>query len=250
MLHIIADPVNETLEFRRQRVLNRLSMSPPFTTIFLRQRLDEILGVGQYVMLFGSDGVGPGEVIPPFTVIVESAVNNFQWYEELAITIGKIKPANIVYITRPLIANALVNGEVLQYSEMGWNYRLNGSWNLGEKPFASLTEKGVIKMATTQSLKKALFETMGDAAMGAVNKVVLNGTYEITSFTMFEISTLDDNQCVLTIRYTVPVTSGLGNITRVEVVNSDSQLLSQSNVYVPLIQDIELKHTLTIKEGI
>lgn len=370
MLHIIADPVNETLDFRRQRVMNRLSMSPPFTTIFLRQKLDEILGVGHYDILFGPqesyptysyptninssgmatycdttidvDGIHdktleitfdlmayydggdtitnlrltllgwggyqqmvdipidminndahipikasiklehPGKIttlriantqgidcfyqginlhmrytdvphtedIAPFTVIVESAVSNFQWYEELAITIGKIKPANIAYITRPLVANTIVNGETLEYSEMNWNYRLNGIWKLGEKPLASLASKGVIKMATTKSLKGGLFSIMGDAAVEAVNKVVINGSYVITDFTELEVSIADDTKCMITFTYTVPLSSALGNITKIEVYSGDDALLSQSNVYVPLVQDVELKHTLEIKEGV
>ena len=31
ILRILADPVSETLEFRRARVLNRISIRPPFT---------------------------------------------------------------------------------------------------------------------------------------------------------------------------------------------------------------------------
>src|SRR5574344_1954499 len=40
MLSIIANPAIEDLEFRRQRILNRMSMSPPFTFRFLKQKLN------------------------------------------------------------------------------------------------------------------------------------------------------------------------------------------------------------------
>ena len=50
LLGILADPETETLDFRRMRLINRISIQPPFTTIFLRERLDDIIGVGEYVL--------------------------------------------------------------------------------------------------------------------------------------------------------------------------------------------------------
>jgi len=40
--NIRADMQTETLEFRRQRLLNRMNTVPPFTIRFLRERLDSI----------------------------------------------------------------------------------------------------------------------------------------------------------------------------------------------------------------
>ena len=40
----------DTLEARRNRVLNRLSMVVPFTERFLRSRLDEMYGAGNYTL--------------------------------------------------------------------------------------------------------------------------------------------------------------------------------------------------------
>ena len=43
---IVPDPSTEPLEFRRVRVLNRVSTRPPFTLAFLYQKLDELIGPG------------------------------------------------------------------------------------------------------------------------------------------------------------------------------------------------------------
>lgn len=46
---IIPQP-GDTIEARRNRVLNRLSMVVPFTERYLRSRLDEMYGVGNYTL--------------------------------------------------------------------------------------------------------------------------------------------------------------------------------------------------------
>ena len=49
LFHITPQP-GDTLEARRNRVLNRLSMVVPFTERFLRSRLDEMYGAGNYTL--------------------------------------------------------------------------------------------------------------------------------------------------------------------------------------------------------
>ena len=48
MLNIIANPLTDTIQFRRERIINRLSTSPPYTLKHLRNVLDQLLGVGNY----------------------------------------------------------------------------------------------------------------------------------------------------------------------------------------------------------
>ena len=48
IFNIIPNPSVETLEFRRFRVLNRISTKPPFTLGFLYQKLDELIGKGKW----------------------------------------------------------------------------------------------------------------------------------------------------------------------------------------------------------
>ncbi len=48
MLNIIANPGVETIQFRRERIINRLSTAPPYTLRYLKQRLNSLLGVDNY----------------------------------------------------------------------------------------------------------------------------------------------------------------------------------------------------------
>ncbi len=48
IFHIIPNPSAEDLDFRRYRVLNRISTKPPFTLGFLYQKLDELVGKGKW----------------------------------------------------------------------------------------------------------------------------------------------------------------------------------------------------------
>lgn len=56
----------DTLEARRNRVLNRLSMVVPFTERYLRSRLDEMYGAGNYTL-----------TIDPTTSTATMAINDF-----------------------------------------------------------------------------------------------------------------------------------------------------------------------------
>ena len=70
ILHITPNPVTEPLSFRRDRVLNRLSMHPPFTLTFLYQRLDALFGPGNWEV----------EVdYPNYTLYIEAAVEDQQF---------------------------------------------------------------------------------------------------------------------------------------------------------------------------
>ena len=48
MLKIIATPAIESIQFRRERIINRLSTALPYTLRYLKQRLNSLLGVDNY----------------------------------------------------------------------------------------------------------------------------------------------------------------------------------------------------------
>ena len=48
VLRIIPNPSMEDLDFRRARVLNRITTKPPFTLGVLYQKLDELIGPGEW----------------------------------------------------------------------------------------------------------------------------------------------------------------------------------------------------------
>jgi hypothetical protein len=48
MLNIIANPQSDSIQFRRERIINRLSTALPYTLRYLKQRLNSLLGVDNY----------------------------------------------------------------------------------------------------------------------------------------------------------------------------------------------------------
>lgn len=50
IFQIVPNPETETLDFRRARLINRISTKPPFTLGFLYRKLDELIGPGQWTV--------------------------------------------------------------------------------------------------------------------------------------------------------------------------------------------------------
>lgn len=233
MLNIIANPQTEDLEFRRQRLINRLSMSPPFTFRFLKQRLDEIIGVGGWKAYIDHDN---------YTLYVESSATNQSWYSEMEFTINRLKPCNMVFINVPFTAMNINVSEEISYTALNWKYRL-GSWRLGQNPFALMDGGGIVKMPELKSIQPALlFDTAGFVADDIV-AVLLNDTVKVSNF---KVKSVDSN--VVSIEYEVDSTM-TNLITDIKLLRADDTVLTQSAVYVPVTQTVVSKHIITVKEG-
>lgn len=235
MLSIIPNPSTETLEFRRDRIINRLSMTPPFTFRFLKKKLDEIIGVGKWKAYIDFSN---------YTLYVESSANNQIWFEEIIITMSNLKPANIVFINQPLITQGLVLSEKISYSTMQYNYVLGVSWVLGAKPFLSYIDKGAIKLSNVSSLQSGLFNDVADFTASDIASVLINDSVTITAFVTKQASAN-----IVDIEYNV-LTSQVQAITNIKLKNSLGEVLSEAIVYVPLLEDVLMKHTITVKEEI
>ena len=234
MLNIVANSKSEDLEFRRQRIMNRLSMSPPFTFRFLKQKLDEIIGVGAYSVYID---------FPNYTLYVESSAADQNWYSEIEFTINRIKPCNLVFINVPYTAVAINLSEEISYAQKTWKYRL-GSWKLRDFPFATLTEGGIIKMPETKSIQQALLNDTANFVLQDISYVLINNTKKISEFALKQVS---DN--IVTIEYTVtPTMTNL--ITNIKLMKADDTVLTQSSVYVPVTQTVMNKHTIAVKESV
>ena len=235
MLGIIPNPATEPLQFRRDRIINRLSMTPPFTFRFLKKKLDEIIGVGKWKAYID---------FSTYTLYVESSANNQIWFEEIIITMSNLKPANIVFINQPLITQGLVMSEEISYSTMQYNYVLGVSWVLGAKPFLSYIDKGAIKLSNVSSLQSSLFNDVADFTASDIASVLLNDSVVISSFVTKQASAN-----LVDIEYNVS-TSQVQSITNIKLKNSSGEVLSEAVVYVPLLEDVLMKHTITVKEDI
>ena len=258
MFSIVANPSTEDLEFRRQRVLNRMTTSPPFTLRFLKQKLDAIIGEGRWKVTMNYAN---------YTLYVEASAVNQNWYTELEFTINQIKPCNIVFINRPRTDLSLSMTEEISYKTMKWNYIL-GSWLLGRLPFATiegaeviewyyklgqwplgknpfaLTEGGnIIKMATTPSIQDALLQDTAGFVVTDIAAVLINDETKITNFTIKSASGR-----FVTLEY--QVTSAMTSVvTNIKLLKSDDTVLTDSNVYVPVTDTILSRHSIEVKEG-
>lgn len=235
ILGITANPAIEDIEFRRNRIINRLSMTVPFTMRFLKNRLDEIIGKDRWTAYLDFDN---------YTLYIESAAENQVWYHEILVTVNKLKPANIVFINKPLIVKDILVSEKINFSKVIFNYRL-GSWVLGQKPFTSLEDKGVIKMAATSSIKQDLLNHMATFTASDIADVRINGTFMVPAFVT---KTAVNNQAI--IEYEISETAGISEITQIELLDSVGTVLADSAVYVPILERVLLKHTIQIKEGV
>lgn len=232
----ITDGDDKDLEFRRQRVLNRLAMNMPFTLRALKQKLNDLIGKGNYVVSVDNEN---------YTLIVESKILNQVWFNETYITINKMKPANIVFINKPFIDEKILVNEEISLSQREYNYRLGTTWSLGIKPFKTLNEKGVIKLKENKSITNYFVDEMRNFIISKIGYVKLNNIKVVNEFITKDV--IDGKP---TIEYAVSKAWGLGEITKVDIYTSDDNLLTTVNLYVPIIEDLELKHVINVEEGV
>ena len=233
IFHIVPNPQTEDVDFRRYRVLNRITTKPPYTLGFLYQKLDELIGPGLWEVTVD---------YPNYTLYIESSAQNQNYAQEVAFTINQIKPAHIVYVNTPFIQSGLLLSEQIERLIRTYNYKL-GSWALGQLPFATDGENEVVKLPETPSIQEALLGDVADFVSGDVASARINGTIPITSLN----KSVEGN--ILTITYTV-ASSQTTEITSVELLDGEGNVLTSSTVYVPVGDTIVMKHTIPVSEGV
>lgn len=255
VLHIIPDPATESLDFRRVRVISRISTKPPFTLAFLYNKLDELIGPGAWNVTVD---------YPNYTLYIESGAKNQNYFYELAYTIGKIKPAHIVYINRPLVSSSIALTETIERRDLQYfyilgqwslgagpfasddtiyNYKL-GSWRLGQNPFGSDNQDRweMIKMPNAESIQPALLNQTAAFVAGDVAQARINGNILIPAVQ----GSSGNGQAVITYTVTPAMAS---TVTQTELLDKDGNTLTSATVYVPVSGVIQFRHTIPVKEG-
>lgn len=234
MLHIVASPETEDLEFRRQRLINRMSMSPPYTFRFLKQKLDEIMGEGNWAAHIDFNN---------YTLYIESSASNQSWFSEMAFTVNSVKPCNMVFINVPYTNRTIHLSEQISYSSVAWKYRL-GSWKLGRDPFSIMEGGGVAKMPEVKSIQQAMLNDTAAFVSSDINAVLLNDSIRVTEFRSKQVT---DNSVSVEYSVTADMTS---LITDIKLLKADNTVLTQAAVYVPITQSTICKHNILVKEGV
>lgn len=233
MFSILANPSTESLEFRRERILNRMSLQPPFTMRWLQNKLDEIIGVGKWNAYVDYANR---------TLYVESFIVNQLWFNELRITINRIKPCNLVFTNKPLLIEDVLASETVFTSAKHYNYVL-GHWQLGQKPFATVDPEEVIKLPSVKSINNNLLTDVAAFSASDVVAVRLNGSVKITEFT-----TKEGQGTMTLIEYEVKPEQAR-EITQIELLGTGDRVLTSSTVYIPVTEAVICKHTINFKEG-
>lgn len=233
IFHIKPNPVAEDLEFRRFRVLTRISSRAPFTMNFLRTKLDQIIGPGNWTMRMD---------YPNYTLYVESGAKNQMYATELLINIGRIKPAHIAFVNTTLIQSELILTEEISQAQSQWNYRL-GTWALFSAPFISTSSEEVIKVPQTPSIQERLLSDVAGFVSDDVAAARVNGTVIINAINKSTDGT------ILTITYDV-LPNQASEISKLELLDASGNVLTSTDVYTHVGNDgVQLKHTIPVKEG-
>lgn len=233
MFSILANPTTETLQFRRERILNRMSLQPPFTMRWLQNKLDEIIGVGKWNAYVDYANR---------TLYIESFVVNQQWFNELRITINRIKPCNLVFVNKPLIMADVVANETIVSATQHYNYIL-GQWQLGQEPFATTDSEEVIKLPSVNSINPNLLADVASFSATDVVAVRLNGSVKLSNFT-----TKAGQGTTTIVEYEVKPAQA-SEITQIELLGTGDRVLTASSVYIPVTEAVICKHAINFKEG-
>lgn len=234
IFRIVANPATESLQFRRDRIINRISMRPPFTLRFLYQKLDELIGPGLWNVTVD---------YPNYALYIESNVDGQGYSQELIYTINHIKPAHITFINSPVAMSGVVLSERVSEISYTWNYVLNGQWLLGQEPFADEEEVQVIKLPQTPSIQSALLTGIADFVSGDVAAAQLNGSIMVENIN----KSVSGSTLTITYQVTQAMTT---EITQVELLAADGTVLTSMSAYVPVTETAVIKHVIPVQEGI
>lgn len=233
-LHIVPDPSYEDLDFRRARIINRISAKPPYTLAFLYQKLDELIGPGLWSVNVD---------YPNYTLYIESNAQDQAYSQEVEFTVNHIKPAHIAYVHRGVIIKDILVNEGIVAGEWGdWNYKL-GSWQLGLLPFREIVKEEVLKTASQTSVQPAMLNLLAGYTSDDVVSARINGTVNITDIT----KSVSAN--TLTVTYDVLPTQA-SEVTSAELLAEDETVLfSATGIYMAITDQVNIKHTINIEEG-
>lgn len=239
----IMPTATDSLEFRKRRVITRLSTTPPYTLNYLKQQLTTIFGAGNF-----NAWVDYGKR----ELYVDSFINNISLFFELETFIAKVKPANMIYIYRSLVLPKVGVSSRYLAGWGKWNYKLDGTWNLGAKPFYSddTTEEWNYRLDGTWNLGAKPFATY------YLGEIKMNNQSSITPFTLnYSASKLKEIITKVVINNTITVNSSDflnfnvsgGRITFDVLVETANILIESVKIYAG--ENVIDDATLAVKSG-
>lgn len=234
IFRIVGNPATETLEFRRERILSRMkSLRPPYTYWYLKQMFDRFFGVGKYNL-----EITPNE----YLIKLESSAEDSQWYHEIQVSMTLIKPCNMIFQNVPRISNTLLTNETITSKASVRNYRLDGTWLLGLRPFVSIGDEETRKMANVKSVRQYFIDTNLEYWKSLFTKSVINNQITVTNLNI----SISDSQLIIEYEVTQET---VNTITNIKLVNGEDNILFESNVFIPIDDYAIIKHIIKLEEG-
>lgn len=145
MLNIIANPQSDTIQFRRERIINRLSTIAPFTIRELRNKLDQLLGKDNYIIDL---------VHQEYKLNITTYIGVYGKLDELIRTLFVMIPVNLEkHILNLLIEDKqslLYRGQALDLSV---EYTLSADINIAYNAQANAKAGSVVDAGTVYDIK-------------------------------------------------------------------------------------------------
>lgn len=235
IFHIVANPQTENLTFRRERILSRMKMlTPPYTYYYLRIMFDSFFGKGRYILDIDNDN---------YTITLESAVEDSLWYHEINVGLTFVKPCNMIFKNIPRLTYNLLTNEQINTSETIRNYKLNGSWSLGLRPFISEKNEEIYKMPNVSSIQDIFIQKNLQNWTELFKKCLLNDSISVTNFNIG----IEDAHLKISYEISEDMVS---TITNIKLLDSENNVLTNSNVFIPINDYAIIKHIIKLEEGI
>lgn len=151
MLNIIANPESDGIQFRRERIINRLSTAPPFTIKELRNKLNQLLGQDNYIIDL---------VHKEYKFNLTSYIGEYGKLDEMLRTLFVILPVNL---EKHILNLIIENGESSLYRGMAISssmvYTLSSDINLNWSVQANESIGQVVDLSKDYQLSSDIVTT-------------------------------------------------------------------------------------------
>ena len=247
VLHIVAVPEKESLEFRRQRVMTRIATRPPYTLGFLYQKLDELIGAGGWTCSI---------TYPLYELRLATSVKNQSYYDEVTYLINQIKPAHIVFISMQYFKTGILITEQVDVQKYDYQYRLGG-WALGKKPFAEFGGWTTAKAAASPTLTRTLLLDVAHKAAELATTARLNRAATVKPLkSVIASATLQAGSETLIIsgenlklEASIEPMADTPTVKHYELLNDAGETLYASDCYFGITEKTDVDVDLSILEG-
>lgn len=123
IFNILADEINESMDFRKARILNKLVQQPPYTKIYLAQTLESLFGADKYTLqILNNEYIIKIDIETDIHGLFEDTINNLRALipANMSLQVIQVERYMHLYLNRNYTygeMEALTYGEFSKYAE-------------------------------------------------------------------------------------------------------------------------------------